>query len=129
MTLMNLRLNLRDLDLADSTPVKPQDAISLLRTLQYFMKTVGIPSQLKYKRSLPKSFEEFSSARIAMDATEITQDLPSNMNSQSLSCSNYKSHHIVKSVTCVAPNGALVYCLELYSGSTSDAALLIIVIY
>ena len=85
------------------------------------LKTVGIPSQLKYKRSLPKSFEEFSSARIAMDATEITQDVPSNVNSQSLSYSNYKSRHTVKAVTCVAANGALVYCLELYSGSTSDA--------
>lgn len=87
------------------------------------METVGKPSQLKCKGSMPKSFEEFSSAIIAMDVTEITQDVPQNMNSQSLSYSNYKSRHIAKAVTCVAPNGALVYCSELYPGSTSDAAI------
>lgn len=40
-----------------------------------------------------------------------------------LSYSNYKSRHTAKAVTCVAPNGALVYCSELYPGSTSDAAI------
>ena len=72
---------------------------------------------------MPKSFKEFSCARIAMDATDITQDVPSNMNSQSSSYCNYKNRHTVKAVTCVAANGALVYCSELYLGSTSDAAI------
>lgn len=58
-----------------------------------------------------------------MDATEITQDVLSNMNSQSLSYSNYNSRHTAKAVTCVAPNGAIVYCSELYPGSASDAAI------
>jgi hypothetical protein len=31
----------------------------------------GIQSQLECKESMPKSFECFSSARVAMDATEI----------------------------------------------------------
>ena len=42
---------------------------------------------------------------------------------QSLSYSNYKSRHTVKTVTCVAPNGALVFSSDLYPGSTSDAAI------
>jgi hypothetical protein len=87
------------------------------------LKVVGIPSQLKCKGSMPKSFGEFTSARIAMDATEVIQDVPSDMNSQSLSYSSYKSRHTVKAVTCVSPNGALVYSSELYPGSTSDAAI------
>ncbi|XP_022305945.2 uncharacterized protein LOC111112617 [Crassostrea virginica] len=132
MTLMKLRLNLRDLDLAERFDTSKSTVSNIFNTyiaalheilFEGVMKTVGIPSQLKCKGSMPKSFEEFSSARIAMDATEITQDVPSNMNSQSLSYSNYKSRHTVKSVTCVAPNGALVYCSELYPGSTSDAAI------
>ena len=132
MTLMKLRLNLRDLDLAERFDTSKSTVSNIFNTyiaalheilFEGVMKTVGIPSQLKCKGSMPKSFEEFSSARIAMDATEITQDVPSNMNSQSLSYSNYKSRHTVKAVTCVAPNGALVYCSELYPGSTSDAAI------
>ena len=35
------------------------------------MKAVGIPSQIKCKGSMPKSFELFASARVAIDATEI----------------------------------------------------------
>jgi len=58
-----------------------------------------------------------------MDATEVTQDVPSNMNCQSLAYSSYKSRHTVKAVTCVAPNGALVFSSDLYPGSTSDAAI------
>eukprot|EP00105_Crassostrea_gigas_P011166 XP_011426720.1 PREDICTED: uncharacterized protein LOC105327795 [Crassostrea gigas] len=132
MTLMKLRLNLRDLDLAERFNTSKSTVSNIFNTyvaalheilFEGVMKTVGIPSQLKCKGSMPKSFEEFSSARIAMDATEITQDVPSNMNSQSLSYSNYKSRHTAKAVTCVAPNGALVYCSELYPGSTSDAAI------
>ena len=77
----------------DSTPVSNifNTYIAELHKILFkgVMKTVGIPSPLKCKRSMPKSFEEFSSARIVMDATEITQDVPSNMNSQSLSYSNY----------------------------------------
>ncbi|XP_061179874.1 uncharacterized protein LOC133188453 [Saccostrea echinata] len=132
MTLMKLRLNLRDLDLAERFNTSKSTVSNILNTyvtalheilFEGVMKAVGIPSQLKCKGSMPKSFEEFSSARIAMDATEITQDVPSDMNNQSLSYSNYKSRHTVKAVTCVAPNGALVYCSELYPGSTSDAAI------
>ena len=31
---------------------------------------------------MPKSFDDFNSARIAIDATEIIQDVPSDMNCQ-----------------------------------------------
>lgn len=55
-----------------------------------------------------------------MNALEITQDVPSNMNSRSFSHSNYKICNTAKAVTCVALNGTLVYCFELYPGSTSD---------
>lgn len=37
----------------------------------------GMSSLLKCKRSMPKSFDCFQTARVAMDATEITQDIPS----------------------------------------------------
>ncbi|KAJ8320530.1 hypothetical protein KUTeg_002117, partial [Tegillarca granosa] len=132
ITLMKLRLNCKDMDLAVRFNTSRATISNILNTyisvlheifFEGVIQAVGIPSQLKCKGSLPKSFEHFTSARIAMDATEIIQDVPSDMNSQSLSYSSYKSRHTVKAVTCVAPNGALVYCSNLYPGSTSDAAI------
>ena len=75
--------------------------------------SAGIPSQQKCKGSMPKAFDEFVSERIAMDAIEIMQDIPSDLDKQSVSYSRYKSRHTLKAVTCVAPNGALVYSSHL----------------
>lgn len=72
---------------------------------------------------MPKSFEDFSSARDSMDAIETTQDIPTHMDSQAMAYSSYKSRHTVKAVTCVAPNGAIAFCSKLYSGSISDVAI------
>ncbi|XP_069106218.1 uncharacterized protein [Argopecten irradians] len=132
MTLMKLRLNYRDMDLAVRFGTSRATISNIINTYVSVLHEIlyggvlqynGLPSQLKCKGSLPKSFEDFSSARIAMDATEVNQDVPSDMNSQSLTFSSYKSRHTVKAVTCVAPNGALVYTSDLYPGSTSDAAI------
>lgn len=126
MCLMKLRLTFRDLDLAVRFGTSHATISNIVNTFisvrheLFFdgvLKAIGIPSQLKCKGSMPKS------ERIAMDATEVTQDVPSNMNKQSLTYSNYKSRHTVKAVTCVAPNGALVFASDLYPGSTSDAAI------
>lgn len=127
ITLMKLRLNYRDLDLSVRFASRATVSniiniyVSVLHEIFFdgILKEKGIPSQIKCKGS----FEEFASARIAMDATEIIQDVPSDMNSQSLSYSSYKSRHTVKAVTCVSPNGALVFSSDLYPGSTSDAAI------
>lgn len=102
MTLMKLRLNLRDLDLAERFEVSHATVSNIINTFvcalhEIFcdgIMTVGLPSQLKCKESMPKSFEKFSSARVAIDATEVTQDIPSDMNQQSLTYSSYiKSSH------------------------------------
>lgn len=132
ITLMKLRLNYRDLDLSVRFATSRATVSNIINTyvsvlheifFDSILKEKGIPSQIKCKGSMPKSFEEFASARIAMDATEIIQDVPSDMNSQSLSYSSYKSRHTVKAVTCVSPNSALVFSSDLYPGSTSDAAI------
>ena len=84
----------------------------------------NIPSLLKCKASMPASFGDYSSCRIVIDATEISQDVPGNdMNIQAKTYSSYKNNHTVKSVTGVAPNGAIVYVSNLYPGSTSDVAI------
>lgn len=130
ITLMKLRLNLRDLDLADRFSTSRATISNIVNTIicalheifyKGIMVRVGMPSQLKCKGSMPKSFEDFGSARASIDCTEITQDVPSDFNRQSASYSNYKSRHTVKALTAVAPNGSCVYVSPLYPGSVSDA--------
>ena len=56
-----------------------------------------------------------------MGATEITQDVPSDLTSQSVSYCSYKSR---LSESCnVSPSGAVLYTAELYPGSILDIAI------
>ena len=131
LTLMKLKLNLRDLDLADRFGISTATVANIFHTLvcalhEIFFEGImeqGMPSQLKCKGSMPKSFEEFGSARASIDAIEIEQDIPKPLDFQSLCYSNYKSRHTCKAVTAVAPNGALTYSSKLYPGSISDVAI------
>lgn len=131
ITLMKLRLAAKDLDLAARFKVSRVTIANIFYTYiqaLYELLFEGvmdrrIPSQRKCQQSLPEAFKEFSGARVVMDATEITQDIPSGLNDQSDSYSRYKSRHTVKAVTCVSPNGAIVFCSLLYPGSTSDVAI------
>ncbi|XP_055999735.1 uncharacterized protein LOC125662644 isoform X2 [Ostrea edulis] len=130
ITLMKLRLNLRDLDLADRFCTSRATISNILNTIisalhgifyKGVMVRLGMPSQLKCKGSQPKSFEDFGSVRASIDCTEITQDVPSDFSRQSASYSNYKSRHTMKTLTAVAPNGSCVFVSPLYPGSVSDA--------
>ena len=131
LTFMKLKLNLRDLDLAHRFQICDTSVSNIFKTFVLALHEIlvdgimkkGMPSQLKCKGSLPESFNDFTSARVAMDATELTQDIPTQLNKQALAYSSYKSRHTVKSVTCVAPNSALVFATDLYPGSTSDTAI------
>ena len=131
MTLMKLKLNCRDLDLAERFCTSRSTVSNIIKTIICALHELlfvgvlkqGMPSQSKCKGSMPHSFEEFISARVVMDATEITQDIPHELDKQASAYSNYKSRHTVKALTCVAPNAAVIYCSDLYPGSTSDVAI------
>jgi hypothetical protein len=129
LTLMKIKMNLPVLDLAErfntSTASVNNIFISYIYALHetLYEGLIHIPSLLKCKACMPASFGDFSSCRLVIDATEITQDVPSDMNKQAKTYSSYKNNHTVKSVTGVAPNGAIVYVSSLYPGSTSDVAI------
>ena len=131
LTLMKLKLNLKDLDLAHRFCISPTTVANIFKTLTHALHELFIdgimnqylPSVAKCQMSMPKSFEQFRQTRIIIDATEITQDVPQDLNAQSASYSSYKSRHTVKSVTAVAPNATLVYASPLYPGSASDNAI------
>ena len=58
-----------------------------------------------------------------LDATEMSQDIPKELNKKAATYSNYKSRHSLKAVTGVAPNGTIVYSTDLYPSSVSDVAI------
>lgn len=131
MTLMKLTMNTPLLDLAERFNTSATSVNNIVTSQICAMHEVlfeglvenNIPSLQKCKGSMPTSFGDFSSCRIVLDATEITQDVPGNdMRLQASTYSGYKNSHTVKSVTGVAPNGALVFASKLYPGSTSDVA-------
>ncbi len=131
MTLMKLKLNCRDLDLAERFAVSRTTVSNVVKThivalheILFDGMLVGrIPSQLKCSGCLPACFDAFKTARAVMDATEMTMDIPTNLNLQAACYSSYKSRHTAKAVTCVAPNGTIVFCSNTYPGSTSDNAI------
>ena len=132
MTLMKLKMNVPLLDLAQRFNTSQTSVSNIVMSQICAMHEVlyegfienQIPSLEKCRGSMPASFGDFSSCRLVIDATEITQDVPgTDMRIQASTYSNYKNNHTVKSVTGVAPNGAIVYVSKLYPGSTSDVAI------
>ena len=131
ITLMKLTMNSKNLDLAERFKVSIGQISNIFNTLILALHELlftnimqnGMPSQFKCKGSMPKSFEEFGSTRASIDAIEITQDIPTNLNVQAQAYSHYKSRHTVKAVTAVAPNGTIIYASSLYPGSVSDVAI------
>lgn len=131
VTMMKLKLNLRDLDLAERFCISRTTVANIVKTYTWALHELlfegilkdRIPSNAKCQASMPSSFIEFSSARLVMDATEITQDIPTRLDCQAASYSSYKSRHTLKAVTSVAPNATIVHSSNLYPGSTSDVAI------
>ena len=133
MTLIKLKCNFPLLDLAERFCTSKATVHNIVTTHIFALHEVlfegmmdgNIPSLLKCKSSMPASFGDFNCCRIVIDATEVTQDVPStDMNIQAQTYSSYKNRHTVKAVTGVAPNGAVVYISSLYPGSTSDVAIM-----
>jgi len=58
--------------------------------------------------------------RMILDCTEIYTAIPSKMELQKLTSSNYKHRNTLKGLVGIAPNGVLTFCSLLYPGSTSD---------
>jgi hypothetical protein len=129
MTLMKLRRNLSHLDLAYRFNVSDSCVSNVITTwihvlhellFEAMMVGNGIPSGLKNQSSTPACFSSFSSCRIILDCTEIQCAIPSSMDKQCATYSNYKKRNTLKALVGVAPNGVITYVSELHPGSRSD---------
>ena len=129
MTLIKLKLNLRERDLAYRFGV----AVSVIS--KYFITWVcflychlreveWMPSVEQVRGSLPSSFKEkYPNTYIILDASELFIQTPTDLHLQSSTWSNYKHHNTSKFLVGCTPNGAVSFISQLYVGSISDVQL------
>lgn len=55
-----------------------------------------------------------------IDCTEVSCDIPKQLDQQKLTYSNYKHRNTLKGLIGIAPNGVITFVSKLYTGSTSD---------
>lgn len=127
MTLMKLRLNIDFIDLGVRFGCSRKTVTNVVMTWIHAFHTVifksfmdTVPSQLKNRACLPSVFNNFVNCRMILDCTEIFTAIPSKMDLQKLTYSNYKHRNTLKGLVGIAPNGVLTFCSSLYPGSTSD---------
>ncbi|ELT97590.1 hypothetical protein CAPTEDRAFT_26554, partial [Capitella teleta] len=129
LTLMKLRQNFGHKDLAYQFKVSDRTIANVVNTFVHVLHEVlveglmvanGIPSVAKNKNSMPSSFSSFSSCRIILDCTEVQCEIPTPMDQQSATWSNYKQRNTFKALVGVAPNAAITFVCPFYPGCMSD---------
>uniref|UniRef100_UPI00358EFD23 uncharacterized protein n=1 Tax=Myxine glutinosa TaxID=7769 RepID=UPI00358EFD23 len=131
LTLMKLRLNLGNLDLATRfncstatvTNIFTTVVGTLYDTLHVGMMENNIPSIAKNQKCLPSCFLPFPNCIIVFDCTEVAASNTEKLDTQCHLYSQYKGKTTLKSLIGVAPNGVMTFASDLYGGSASDKAI------
>lgn len=128
LTLMKLRLNLREKDLA------VRFNVSLSSVSRYFIKWITImhvrlvpfvirwPSKEEIRVSLPRIFRnsQFYETVAIIDCFEIPMNVPSHLLDKVSAFSHYKHEHTAKYMISILPQGATNFISQGYCGRTSD---------
>lgn len=127
MTQIKLKLNLGHKDLAFRFNTSPSTVsnvtltfIILLHDILFKSLMDNVPSQLKNQLCLPNCFQSFQNCRMIIDCTEVSCDIPKQLDQQKLTYSNYKHRNTLKGLIGIAPNGVITFASKLYPGSISD---------
>ena len=126
--LMKLRCNFSLMDLGFRFGLSATSISNIFITILYTLHAIlydslilsNLPYREKCSASLPECFLDFPNCRFIWDCTEIAIDRPRNLTQQRATYSHYKSKNTFKILVCVAPNGAIVYCSNAYTGCASD---------
>ena len=129
LTLIKLRLNLRERDIAYrfgiATSTVSKYFITWICFLYHHLSEVQwSPSVEQIKGTLPQAFKEkFPDTYAIVDATEVFIETPCDLQNQSSTWSNYKHHNTGKLLVACTPNGAISFISPVYVGSISDVEL------
>ena len=79
------------------------------------------PSRQIVLETIPEDFKEkYLSTRVIIDCTEVRCEMPSSLLLNTELFSSYKNHVTLKALVGIAPNGAITFVSQLYTGSISD---------
>ena len=129
MTLMKLKLNLREKDLAHRFDVSVSVVSKYFITWVCFLyshlnEIEWMPVVEQVKDTIPYGFKEkYPNTYIMIDASEVFVETPTDLQLQSSTWSNYKHHNTMKFLVGCTPNGAVSFVSQLYAGSVSDVQL------
>lgn len=128
ITLMKLRQNLLYEDLSLRFNCSVGTITNIVITWVHLMHVClykkfmndNVPSREKNRTCLPGAFTSFTNCRMVIDCTEVYTAVPSKLDKQQHTYSNYKHRNTLKGLVGVAPNGTVTYLSDLYVGNTSD---------
>lgn len=87
------------------------------------------PTQDVIARTIPEVFKDkYPSTQVIIDCTEIKCEMPSSLLQNTELFSSYKNHTTLttlKGLIGIAPNGAITFTSQLYTGSISDREIVI----
>ena len=126
LVLVRLRLGLLEEDLATRCGMPQSQMSRIFITWVDFLhtrfRTYPIwPARGSINTTMPVVFKAmYPSTRVVIDCTEIFIERPSSFQSQSATCSTYKSHNTAKGLVGISPSGAVTFVSDLYVGRSSD---------
>ena len=129
MTLMKLRLNLREDDLAFRFNVSQSTVSKVISTWLPFLHKelkpfIYWPTQDEIRKYYPCCFHRYrGTVRCIIDCTEIQIDRPSLASSNSQVYSQYKSRPTLKCLVGITPGGSISFVSVPAGGNTSDKKL------
>lgn len=84
------------------------------------------PSREVITKTMPEVYKDkYPSTRVIIDCTEIKCEMPSSLLLNTELFSSYKNHTTLKGLIGIAPNGAVIFISQLYTGSISDREIVI----
>lgn len=127
MTFLKLRLNLPYKDIAFRFNTSQSTVCNIILTFIVLLHSIlfkklmdTVPSQNKNRLCLPNCFKSFQNCRMTIYCTEVSCDIPRQLDHQKMTYSSYKHKNTLKGLVGVAPNGVITFVSKLYPGSTSD---------
>ena len=129
LTLVRLRLGLKEKDLADRFRISPSSVsrifISWINFCYLRLGSLPIwPDRATIKSTMPAVFkEQYPNTTAILDATEIKVSIPSSLLLQSQTYSSYKSANTFKALVAISPAGHIIFVSSLYTGCISDVQL------